>query len=347
MSLTPQQEWAAQTAVRLHVWQECLFEDDPDIRGAEVWNYIAAALEELQPYNQESRATFLRALDDAFPFYQERKAVPAEVVPGIGEKNGQSDPGTKEREELTALEHAEVLVQKAEKLSGEEKALLAAKLAKAGILLPAPRAETSANSTEALPRLLLPVFEDETARLNSMVERIQTTLGETHFEEKSALSLVRSFQMLGLMSEHFLLLHPKIWSMWERIVSSHHYTTSFNRPALAPEMSLAHFLQGETSARRKDVGLMVAKTFYLTQALIAAVEAAGIEFSEWFFEKFGPLNIESVVKYEAGEEEPEAVDFWRRYQHLAESHTAKEMGEQFVNLLGRQMLQQIQKMTSK
>ena len=77
MNVINERDWAAKTAMRLHIWQESFAADDPSTRGAAVWQYIADALAELGEMDERFRATSLRALDEEFPFYQERKVLEA------------------------------------------------------------------------------------------------------------------------------------------------------------------------------------------------------------------------------------------------------------------------------
>jgi hypothetical protein len=297
--------------------------------------------------DERFRATSLRALDEEFPFYRERKVLEASPAGEANPRPATVVPPAKE-EPADAGTLATRLIEAAQRLSTEEREGIAKQLAEAGIAIVEPSktvvepvAEAGAKSG-VNTHLAVPEYQDEIARLGKTVEKIQSTLGTAHFQAGMVIHLVRSMQMLGLMSEQFLQLHPQVWAMWEKIVTNNQYTTSFHKPALTPDESLAKFLLGAPSTKRADVGQMVSKTFYLAVAAVSAVETAGKEFAAWFFDKFGPQNIESIVQYEAkgGDSTPE--DYWKRYLHLAETYSTEELSEQFLNLLGRNMLRIIQ-----
>lgn len=345
MNVINERDWAARTAIRLHIWQESFAADDPSVRGAAVWQYIADALGELGEMDERFRATSLRALDEEFPFYRERKVL--EAVEG-GETSPLSKavaPASKE-EPADAETLAVRLIEAAPGLSAEQRESIARQLAEAGIAIPLKVVTESAAEagfkSGIHTHMAVPEYQDEIARLGKTVEKIQSTLGTTHFQAGMVIHLIRSMQMLGLMSEQFLQLHPQVWAMWEKIVTNHQYTTSFHKPALAPDESLAQFLLGTPSTKRADVGQMVSKTFFLTVAAVSAVETAGKEFAAWFFDKFGPQNIESIVQYEAKGADSTPQDYWKHYLHLAETYSTEELSEQFLNLLGRNMLRIIQ-----
>lgn len=345
MNYTNERDWAAKTAMRLHIWQESFAADDPSTRGAEVWQYIADALGELGEMDERFRTTSLRALDEEFPFYRERKIVEGAAGGETSSLSSTAAPTPKE-EPVDAETLAARLIEAAHGLTAGQRESIARQLAEAGIAislkaLEEPVAEPGPKSG-VNTLLAVPEFQDEIARLGKTVEKIQSTLGTAHFQAGVVIHLVRSMQMLGLMSEQFLQLHPQVWAMWEKIVTNHQYTTSFHKPALAPDESLAQFLLGTPSTKRADVGQMVSKTFYLAVAAVSAVETAGKEFAAWFFDKFGPQNIESIVQYEAKGADSTPEDYWKRYLHLAETYSTEELSEQFLNLLGRNMLRIIQ-----
>ena len=333
-------DWAARTAMRLHIWQESFANEEPETRGAAVWEYIAGAFAELGETDERFRANSFRALDAEFPFYQERKVLirPEEV--GV-----QPSPL---RPALTAKETLENLLAFAPTLKEEEREDFARQLAEVGFMVQ-PQSMVFEKASPVKPVMAselpvaVPVTPDELSRLTKTVEKIQTVLGADHFDSDSTLYLTRSMQMLGLMSEQFLVLHPQIWSMWEKIATNNQYTTSFSKPSLSPDEALAKFLQGVSSAKRNDVAQLVAKTYGLASALVSAVEIAGREFAAWFFEKFGPQNIEAVVQYDADGGDSDAGQYWQRYRQMTEAQSAEELSEQFHNLLGRNMLRHIQK----
>ncbi len=334
--------------MRLHIWQESFAAEDPSTRGVEVWHYIADALAELGEMDERFRATSLRALDEEFPFYRERLA---SGDPGPSPMAAPRPAPKEEPQDVQTLTAR--LVQAASGLPTEQLESIAKRLAEAGIAVPLdvaaveaePLAETRiqiAAKSGLGAHMMVPEYQDEIARLGKTVEKIQSTLGSAHFQAGMVIHLVRSMQMLGLMSEQFLQLHPQVWAMWEKIVTNHQYTTSFHKPASAPDESLAKFLLGVPSTKRADVGQMVSKTVYLAVAAVSAVETAGKEFAAWFFDKFGPQNIESIVQYEAKGGESSPQDYWKHYLHLAETYSTEELSEQFLNLLGRNMLRIIQ-----
>jgi hypothetical protein len=344
MNVINERDWAAKTAMRLHIWQESFAADDPSTRGAAVWQYIADALAELGEMDERFRVTSLRALDEEFPFYQERKVLEASARndPLLVKKATEASP----LEPTDAQTLTERLIQEASGLSADRRESIAKQLAEVGIVLPqnvaaGPVAEALSRN-EVSMHLTVPEYKDEIARLGKTVEKIQSTLGSTKFQAGKVIHLIRSMQMLGLMSEQFLQLHPQVWAMWEKIVTNHQYTTSFHKPALSPDESLAQFLLGAPSTKRADVGQMVSKTFYLAVAAVSAVETAGKEFAAWFFDKFGPQNIESIVQYESKGGDSTPQDYWKHYLHLAETYSTEELSEQFLNLLGRNMLRIIQ-----
>ena len=344
MNVINERDWAAKTAMRLHIWQESFAADDASTRGAAVWQYIADALAELGEMDERFRVTSLRALDEEFPFYQERKVLETSARNDPPPVKNATEPSPSEPADVQTL--TERLIQEASGLSADRRESIAKQLAEAGIGLPQnvaaePVAEALSRN-EVSMHLTVPEYKDEIARLGKTVEKIQSTLGTTHFQAGMVIHLVRSMQMLGLMSEQFLQLHPQVWAMWEKIVTNHQYTTSFHKPALAPDESLAQFLLGAPSTKRADVGQMVSKTFYLAVAAVSAVETAGKEFAAWFFDKFGPQNIESIVQYEAKGGDSTPQDYWKHYLHLAETYSTEELSEQFLNLLGRNMLRIIQ-----
>lgn len=350
MNVINERDWAARTAMRLHIWQESFAAEDPSTRGAAVWQYIADALAELGEMDERFRVTSLRALDEEFPFYRERKVLEGTAGADPGPRPvAVAGPAPKE-EPVDAQTLASRLIQAASGLPAEQRENIAKQLAQAGIAVPlevaaepvaVTRIQLAAKSGVGA-HMMVPEYQDEIARLGKTVEKIQSTLGSTHFQAGMVIHLVRSMQMLGLMSEQFLQLHPQVWAMWEKIVTNHQYTTSFHKPALAPDESLAQFLLGAPSTKRADVGQMVSKTFYLAVAAVSAVETAGKEFAAWFFDKFGPQNIESIVQYEAKGGESSPQDYWKHYLHLAETYSTEELSEQFLNLLGRNMLRIIQ-----
>ena len=336
MNLTPEQSWAAKTALRLHIWQESLAEDDASTRGAAIWEYIAQALGELGDRDERFRSSSLRALDKEFPFYQERKVLGDAGKGGAGGGNGpQESKSPRSAQELVAA-----LISATAAMPAHEKEGLARQLADAGIT--AQNTKSRAPFTGHGMPVQFPELEDEFIRVTKTVEGIQGMLGAQHFKSGTPVNLIRCLQMLGLMSEQFLQLHPQVWGMWEKIVTNHQYTTSYDRPPLSPDESLAQFLQGAPTTKRADVMRMVAKTLYLTVAAVSAVETAGREFAAWFFDKFGPRHIEEIMQFEAQGETPGPAEYWQRYVQLADTNSSEELSEQFLNLLGRGMLSRIQ-----
>lgn len=343
MNVTTEREWAAKTAMRLHIWQESFAEDDPGHRGAAVWEYIAGAFGELRNLDERSFVSSLRALDEEFPFYQERKML--ESVPAAPGKPA-LDSAVEAKPPPTAKELLAGLLAVAPSLQESEREEISRQLMEAGFQAPAQSILTTqkigtAAATTGLP-VVVPEYPEELNRLVKTVEKIQSALGGANFKAGDELNLIRSMQMLGLLSEQFLLLHPQVWSMWETMVTHHQYTTSFSKPSAKPDELLAKFLLGASTTKRADVGTLVAKTFYLAMALVSSVEMAGKEFASWFFDKFGPQNIESVIEFEANGAEVGAEEYWKRYRQMAESHTVEELSEQFNNLLGRNMIRYMQ-----
>ncbi|WP_395735706.1 hypothetical protein [Prosthecobacter sp.] len=337
MNVTTEREWAAKTAMRLHIWQESFAEDDPDTRGASIWEYIAGAFAELRNLDEGSFVRSLKALDEEFPFYRDRKAVGADL-----EYPSPDSPPTPPPQ--TAKELLASLLAVAPSLKEDEREEISRQLKDAGFQVAGESIitkPTQGANTSGLP-MVMPEYAEEVSRLVKTVEKIQSALGGANFKAGEELNLIRSMQMLGLLSEQFLLLHPQVWSMWESMVTNHQYTTSFSKPAARPDELLAKFLLGATTAKRTDVGTLVAKTFYLAMALIAGVEMAGKEFASWFFDKFGPQNIESVIQYEANGVKVGPEEYWQRYRQMSESHTVEELSEQFNNLLGRNMIRYMQ-----
>lgn len=338
--------------MKLHIWQESLAADDPAARGAAVWEYIAGAMAELGDMDERARGACLQALDEEFPFYQERMVLDAPAGTGGRTTGSVQDKPEPEAPKAAEPEDVNVQLQKLidfyQRLPDDERTNITRRLVEAGVAPTLPAAEVSGpvtkrtqGKTAGLP-LMVPEFQQEVARLGKTVEKIQSTIGPDHFKAGMSIHLIRSMQMLGLMMEQFLQLHPQVWGMWEKIVTNHHYTTSFHKPPLTPDEALAQFLLGAPSTKRADVGQMVAKTFYLAVAAVSAVEGAGKEFAAWFFDKFGPQNIESIVQYEEQGKNATAEDYWKRYLHLAETYSSEELAEQFLNLLGRNMLKSIQ-----
>lgn len=341
--------------MKLHIWQESLATDDPASRGAAVWEYIAGAMAELTDMDERSRTSCLQALDEEFPFYQERLTLEAPAGSTARKASAaakvQSEPEpTKASEPEDVNVQLQRLIDFYQRLPDDERTNITRRLVEAGVTpttstiveqTGTQTKRTQGGKTAGLP-LLVPEFQQEVARLGKTVEKIQSTIGQTHFKAGVSIHLIRSMQMLGLMMEQFLQLHPQVWAMWEKIVTNHHYTTSFHKPPLTPDEALAQFLLGAPSTKRADVGQMVAKTFYLAVAAVSAVEGAGKEFAAWFFDKFGPQNIESIVQYEEQGKTVTAEDYWKRYLHLAETYSSDELAEQFLNLLGRNMLKTIQ-----
>lgn len=338
--------------MKLHIWQESLAADDPAVRGAAVWEYIAGAMAELGDMDERSRGACLQALDEEFPFYQERMVLDApagtsrENSGSVKDKAEAEAPKTAEPEDVN--EQLQKLIEFYQRLPDDERTNITRKLVEAGVAPSLPATEVSdpvtkrtQGKTAGLP-LMVPEFQQEVARLGKTVEKIQATIGPEHFKAGMSIHLIRSMQMLGLMMEQFLQLHPQVWGMWEKIVTNQHYTTSFHKPPLTPDEALAQFLLGAPSTKRADVGQMVAKTFYLAEAAVSSVEGAGKEFAAWFFDKFGPQNIESIVQYEQNGKAVTPEDYWKRYLHLAETYSSEELAEQFLNLLGRSMLKSIQ-----
>jgi hypothetical protein len=335
-----ERDWAARTAMRLHIWQESFANDEAEARGAAVWEYIAGAFAELGETDERFRANSFRALDAEFPFYQERKVL------NRPEEAGPQPPSLKQA--LTAKETLANLLTLAPTLKEEEREDFARQLAEVGFVVQ-PQSMIIDNSPslksvmESELPVAVPVTPDELSRLTKTLEKIQSVLGADHFDSDSTLYLTRSMQMLGLMSEQFLVLHPQIWSMWEKIATNNQYTSSFSKPSLSPDEALAKFLQGASTTKRNDVAQLVTKTYGLATALVSAVEIAGLEFAAWFFEKFGPQNIEAVVQYDADGGDSDAAQYWQRYRQMTEAQSAEELSEQFHNLLGRNMLRHIQK----
>lgn len=343
MKVTTEREWAAKTAIRLHIWQESFAEDDPDTRGATVWEYIAGALNELRILDEKSFVRSLRALDEEFPFYGARKTL---TRADTRENEQAVDTHAASNAPQTAQELLQALLALAPALSEAEREEISRQLMDAGFQTVPPsiaevRKPENLIASSDMP-LSLPQYPEEQHRLVKTVAKIQSSLGTAYFEAGEELNLIRSMQMLGLLSEQFLLLHPQIWSMWETMVTNHQYSTSLSKPSAKPEELLAKFLRGASTAKRADVGALVAKTFYLAIALVSGVETAGKEFAAWFFEKFGPHNIESVIQFEANGAQVGEEQYWQRYRQLSESHNTEELSEQFHNLLGRNMIRYMQ-----
>lgn len=344
MSVSNERDWAAKTAMRLRIVQASIAEsesDDEADRGTIVWQFIADAMGELADLDERTRASSLRLLDEEFPFYQDRISIHGSN--GEGRRGGAADVPQKLMASATPQDLIQGLLQAAASLTDEERAQAAEQLAAGGIQVAAPKPMMPVEQSN-LP-LKLPAFQEEITRLVKTVEKIKSTLGTAHVTDGAAFDLIRSMQMLGMMVEQFLALHPQIWRMWEQIVTHHQYTTSFDKPSLPADKSLAQFLEGAATTKRSDVGRMVAKTFVLNSALVTAVENAGRDFASWFFEKFGPENIEALANFEAegGDVGPE--NYWQRYLKLTELHNAQELSEQFNNLLGRNMLRHIQRIS--
>lgn len=342
MSVINERDWAAKTAMRLRVVQASMAEsDEVQDRGSTVWEFIAQALNELGDVDERFRLKYLRALDEEFPFYQDRLAL--DQSGSVLDLTPTKTDTTKkvESQTFTPEELLKQLLAAAANLTEAQIQEFSSKLVKGGYKC-AVDGEGLQGNASAMP-VTMPTYQEEFTRLTKTVEKIQSTIGSKHFKSGASLNLIRSLQMLGLMSEQYILLHPQIWEMWEKIVTNQQYTTSFNRPALSPAEALAKFLEGAQSSKRADVGQMVAKTFYLTSALVASVENTGREFVSWFIEKFGAENIESLANFEAGEKSAGPAQYWKRYQELTELHSADELCEQFHNLLGKNMLRQIQR----
>lgn len=332
-------DWAARTAMRLRIVQGTMVESEEEDRGVQVWEFIAQALDEIAAVDPVFHQRCLQALDEEFPFFEARAPLPygSENENPTAPFAAAAEPAT-----TSATELARQLAAQAGSMSGEEKSHCMKLLAEAG-LVPAPAGGADGRSMPAV--LTLPVYEEEIVRLKRTVERILQRLvpeSATTVADPS-LNLIRGMQMLGLMCEQFLLLHPQVWSLWDRLGGTQHHTTSFQRPPLEATQALADFLRGSSATRRSDVGDMVAKSFYLVTALVQAVSEAGRDFAIWYLQRFGPENIQSVMGFETGTSQAGPAEFWKRYVELTQLHNEEDLKMQFQSLLGKAVLRQLQK----
>ncbi len=330
MSLINERDWAARTAMRLRIVQATMLESDSKERGVDVWEFILDALRELPPTDEKKCRLCMKALDLEFPFFEARPTLEVQV---------RSDPPPPTESRLppptpeTALEQFLIA---ASSLSVSERAKYGDKLERAGFLL-AKKNEIQGDPTTKMP-LSLPIYEEERERLQRTVIKIMKRLESDMGDESGyELNLNRCMQMLGLLSEQYLLVHPHVWALWDYLSSSNHLTTTFKRPTLAAPKALASFLLGGTTARRADVGEMVTRSFHLMNALIAAVADAGQDFAAWFFQKFGPENIQSLMQFETSRGSVGPAEFWQRYCTLVTDLNETELKEQFHAMLGKAM----------
>ncbi|MEN3941797.1 hypothetical protein WJU23_10930 [Prosthecobacter sp. SYSU 5D2] len=339
MNETNERDWAAKTAMRLRIVQAAMVESESEDRGSEVWAFIAEAINELDTDDGEYQRRCMKALDEEFPFFESRPALTEEAAEPPAEAQEPAPAST------SALDLVRQLSGMYSSMSTEEREKSSRMLAEAGF--PIGQATAAAAPGSLTAAITLPGFEEENVRLKRTVERILERLGPGSASSTShgdpRLSLIRCMQMLGLMSEQYLLVHPHIWALWDRLSSSQHHTTSFNRPSLEPSQALADFLKGSSTTRRSDVGDMVTKSFYLLNALVAASGDAGKDFARWFFQKFGPENIQSVMSFETGVSLAGPAEYWKRYVELTQLHNEDEMKEQFNNLLAKAMQRHLQR----
>lgn len=335
MNETNERDWAAKTAMRLRIVQAAMVESELEDRGSEVWAFIAQAFNELDTDDGEFQRRCMQALDEEFPFFESRPPLVEEPAA----------PPAEAPESASALDLVRQLTGMSSTMTSEEREKCSRMLAEAGFPVgPATSPTTPGTLTAAIT---LPVYEEENVRLKRTVDRILDRLGPGSATGTGTgdprLSLIRCMQMLGLMSEQYLLVHPHIWALWDRLSSGQQHTTSFNRPPLEPSQALADFLKGSSTTRRSDVGDMVTKSFYLLNALTLAAGDAGKDFSRWFFQKFGPENIQSVMSFETGVSLAGPAEYWKRYVELTQLHNEDEMKEQFQNLLAKAMQRHLQR----
>lgn len=346
MSVINERDWAAKTAMRLRIVQATMVESDSMERGREVWGFISEAIRELDQVKDDQRLRCMKALDEEFPFFDSRLTLDAEpsgenstaVAAELRAKRQQPVPVR-----LTLDEMIQELVVGYTTMKQDEREKCSRRLAEAGFLIEQPSLTGSEKALKA--PLALPVYEEEQVRLKRTVDKILEKLGTelTKGGGKEELNLTRCLQMLGLMSEQYLALHPQVWALWDEMVSTQQYTTSFNRPTLPAAQALAEFLKGRSTTRRSDVGEMVTKSFYLMNALVLSVSEAGREFAVWFLQKFGPENIQSLMNFETNGSRAGPAEYWQRYFDLAHQYNEEEMKEQFQKLLGKAMMRHLQR----
>lgn len=339
MSTINERDWAAKTAMRLRIVQATKVESDSPDRGREVWEFISLAMKELDSVDADQRRKCMRALDEEFPFFESRPSLGGEKEALVGS----APAGRAESVPASPDELVQQLIAASAAISGDEREKHARRLTEAGFQVEQTTVRDVPGGLKAA--LALPVYEEEHVRLKRTVDRIleKLTIDLTKGGSRAELNLTRCLQMLGLMSEQYLHLHPQVWALWDHLASSQQYTTSFNRPTLPASQALAEFLQGKAGARRADLGEMVTKTYYLLNALITAVTEAGNEFALWFFQKFGPENIQSVLDFETNASKAGPAEYWKRYCELTQHENETEMKEQFQKLLGKAMLRHLQR----
>lgn len=342
-STIDERDWAAKTAMRLRIVQATKVESESQDRGREVWEFISQAMQELAQAEPGQRRRCMQALDEEFPFFESRPSRNGESQPDPPrtESGGETvEPASKPRP-ATVDELIDDLVVAAGALTDAERAQQSKRLFEAGFRVEQTHVRDSQGGLQAA--VALPVYDEEHLRLKRTVERILDRVGAGKEGGRVELNLTRCMQMIGLMSDQYLLLHPQVWELWDHLAATQHFSTSFNRPTLLPAKALGDFLQGKSSTRRTDVGEMVTKTFYLLNALVTAVSEAGNEFAAWFFQKFGPDNIQSLIQFETDSRQAGPAEFWKRYCELTQHVNEAEMKEQFQSLLGKAMLRFLQR----
>lgn len=332
--------WAARAAVRLRVVQGTKLELDPE-GGPHVWEFVSEAMKEIAHVSAEVRLQCMRALDREFPFFMARVASAetdgsevadapvSEVCDNASKANSHGFETC-----LTAL------LAQAVHMSDEDRQRVSRSLADAGFTL-SSGGVADPSRIEAF--LSIPEMEDEQVRLRRMVQRIAERIGtEVGTGGGKGFNLNRCMQMLGLLVDQYLTVHEPVWTLWDKLVSGYHYTTSFQRPTLSVTEGLGVFMRGGTSVRKADVGEMIAKTFFLIRAMATAVDQAGAEFAQWFDQKYSPESIENYLTLETGTGKAGPAELWQHYLQVTGDNNEAEFREQFRALLGKAMLQLLQ-----
>ena len=331
--------WAAQAAVRLRVVQGTKLELDPEA-GPHVWEFVSEAMKEIAHASAEVRLRCMRALDREFPFFMAR-AANAETDRGEAADEMDFEGGRDESPKVEGFEtYLTELVAQAANMSDEDRQRVSQSLADAGFTLSAGGV---ADPSRIEAFLSIPEMEDEQVRLRRMVQRIAERIGtEVGTGGGKGFNLNRCMQMLGLLVDQYLTVHEPVWTLWDKLVSGYHYTTSFHRPTLSVTEGLAVFMRGGSSVKKADVGEMIAKTFFLIRAMATAVDQAGAEFAQWFYQKYSPESIENYLGLETGTGKAGPAELWQHYLQVTGDNNEAEFREQFRTLLGKAMLQLLQ-----
>ncbi|MCC6661566.1 MAG: hypothetical protein IT437_11850 [Phycisphaerales bacterium] len=286
---------AAALANRLRLVQLDFADEGDGTRRGQLEEEVERALSAVTP---DQREPFLQRLGEMFPSWD------ANVTVAPRAEAAAARSGIDEKELRNASFLVERLAELAPQLGEEERAAIAARLARVGLALP--------GGGEGIPE---PAAEKLRQRLS--------------IPPATALNAGRTAELTTLLAELALSLDQIVWSTWRAIAPR----SDFKKESDLGK-NLHRFVSGDQDTARGQVKVDLERVRKLTAALIASVGQAGRQFSQQHFQRFGVEAIRNTARPKKVMEH-DSIRMWEKYAELAGAMDAGSLERELMGAIAK------------